>query len=443
MKRTFLILVLVFALSGSLLAELSLLEFTGTLTGKTPDGDITILALQVTPTTSIDVRVTDLTEIKDGLDAKTVDDLMDGMILKIEAFHTSEGFTAREIEITDGAALIEVRGEVTAKTDDPDTLTVATLVLHVNENTSIKDFERPSNKLTFDDIMVHDFVKIEAFPSGDHLVAASIKVGDPEDRFARLAFEGIIDSIDGDIVMVSIDSVADPIPVLITPDTEVKGVLAVGLRVTVIGHLNSDLMVVADKIIVKKLLHLAPKKVKLKTNDSRQIQIILNEVLGEDLVLTIASNDPSLVTVDPTSVTIPAGELSAFFHVHSADQEGETTVTATAGDLVASAEVEVRDGGNGPPFDIVWHPGHVNGHPGQIRKVKLQLGRAVDAETIVTITQTEGEPDLLADYPSSVTFLPGEKKKDVIIVLGDHPGEGKLVAEMPEGQQAEFEIKIR
>ncbi len=433
-------------LAVGLQAHLSLIEFTAELLSTSGDGEAAILSVRVANTTLLDIHVNDLTEIRDGLEQKTVEDLLPGMILKIEAFHTSDGFTAREIEVTDVAAAIEVRGRVTEKTEDPAALTVAGLTFQLDENTKIRDFSTPPNRLEFADINIDDFVKIEATSSESGLLALMVRVGDPGERFARLAFEGVIASLDTDqqMMTVAVESVTDPLPVQWTDDTRFNGTPYVGAPVTVVGHLNSDLTVVADKVIVKQTLHLAPGKVKMKTNDSRNVQIILQDVRGQDLTLSIGvSPDSSAVEPSPAEVVIPAGQVSGFFTLTSGDTEEDATVTATSEGLSASAEVEVRDRGQGQgPATLAWSPPQLHLKSGQRRSVLLRLNQPATEEMTASLTLMSDIPGLLTDFEAEVTFMAGERQKQITVTAGP-VGEGTLRALLSNGAESALTVGVR
>ncbi len=446
MKRL-LVPVLAVLFGVGLHAGLSLVEFTAELVAKAVDGEVSVLSVRVASTTLLDIRVNDLTEIRNGLDEITVDDLLPGMILKIDAFHTAEGFTARNIEVTDGAASVEIRGRVSSKTEGPDSLTVAGLTILANENTNILGFARPPQDLTFDDVNVDDFVAIEAFPDGADLVASTIRVGEPGERFARLAFEGSVETLDNESrrMTVSVDSVSTPLPVRWTEDTRFNGTPFVGAEVRVLGRLTADLTVVADKIMVQRLLHLAPARVKMKTNDSRTVQIILEDILAEDLAMTIGVSPESLgVEASPTEVVIPAGEVSGFFTVMSGDLVGDAEITAASGDLTASAQVEVRDGGQGPgPLALAWSPPSLVLKTGRSRTVLLRLNQTAAEDLTASLTMVSDTPELAAGFEAEVVIPQGQRHVQVTVTAGSSAGDGTLRAALSSGEEAELSVRVR
>ena len=140
-------------------------------------------------------------------------------------------------------------------------------------------------------------------------------------------FEGIVKSFEDPDLTVLIEGEIEVL-VEVTPETDVKGDLDEGVLVRVKGTLQQDLSVRARKIIVKRLLQLAPGELKMRLNQNRRVEIILRETLGTDVELTITSLDPSIAQVaeSDSTVTIPAGKVTRSFEVSSGSIEGETIV---------------------------------------------------------------------------------------------------------------------
>jgi hypothetical protein len=247
------------------------------------------------------------------------------------------------------------------------------------------------------------------------------------------------------MMTVAVESVANPLPVVWTDDTRFNGTPFVGAEVVVIGHLNPDLTTVADRIIVQRLLHLAPGQVKLRTNDSRTVQIILQDVLEEDLALTVSvSPETSAVQVDPTEVVIAAGAVSGFFTVTSGDVEEDAEITVDTGGLMVTAPVEVRDRGQGQgPLALAWSPPQLVLKQGRSRTVLLRLNEAPEEEVAVSVQLVSDTDALVAGFEAAVTFAPGERRKQITVTAGSAPGEGVVRATLPSGDSADLEIRIR
>lgn len=458
MKKYLLPLILAFSFFTLGYSAASQVEFVATVEDMiAEDSETGILKMALTPSFSLDVRVTPFTEIRDGESQLNFSDLAAGMTLRIEGIFGDDGIKALEIEVTDDAAEIEIKGEISEIDAGAQEIVVSGFRIHVTSATELKDSD--GTPLLFTDLNLFDFVKVEAFVSGDRLEAEEIKVRNPEEKFARISFEGIVTDIQDSTIFVLIDGMSAPATAEITSDTEIKGTLAVGVLVRVIGHFNPDLSVTADKILVKRLLQLAPDKLRMHFDQTRRVEVILRNPLEEDIELTIASLDPSVAVPSVSSLLIPAGQPTSFFEVTSAFQEGETEIEVKTpdllGGLVVTLKVEVRssqkiddddddaDEGDEDELELKWAPPQLNLRAGEQRTVRLMLNGPAPDGLMAALSVKKGDPSLLIGLPSDVIFAPGGRFAEVTFQAGPTAGEIEVRATLPNGEEEEIEIRIR
>ncbi len=148
------------------------------------------------------------------------------------------GLVAKKIEIEDGK--LKFKGTIESFTSTELVLDGQTFV--INLGTEIKDH-----------MVVGAEASVKALPVGGSFVALEIKVQGVEAEYeaGEFEFKGIIAAITGDPITV-IELVGLPVPVLVTPDTKIKGTLAPDSKVEIKGILKDDFLV-ALKIKVKEV----------------------------------------------------------------------------------------------------------------------------------------------------------------------------------------------
>ena len=294
--------------------------------------DEAVLTLSLPGGFTIDVRVTGETEISNENDVPlTVSDL-EGTILKVEGVFTDQGILAEEVQVVEGDNEFEFKGKIEsidAEADPPPTISVYGFVITVPDTAEIRNDD--GTPLLFSELNVDQLVKVEGDIVDEGLVASEVTVKAATEvegeRPVPINFEGIVKSFEDPDLTVLIEGEIEVL-VEVTPETDVKGDLDEGVLVRVKGTLQQDLSVRARKIIVKRLLQLAPGELKMRLNQNRRVEIILRETLGTDVELTITSLDPSIAQVaeSDSTVTIPAGKVTRSFEVSSGSIEGETIV---------------------------------------------------------------------------------------------------------------------
>ncbi len=396
------------------------------------DGE-TVVSVKVTPTVSIAVRVSGLTEIKDetGLPVPA-SELSAGQMVRIEALFTDQGILALEIEILGTSNDFEFRGMLEGVGDGQ--IELLGLVILVPDTADIKDeFGDPLN-LT--DLQVLDLVKVEGMTVGNDLVAEDIRRL-TEDSFARISFLAVIESFPADDQLLVVLDGGVMVLVELTEDTEVRGMLAVGAIVKVIGLINSDLFVTALKVnVVSALFELSPPRLKMGFEETRTVEVILREPLEDDLFLEIQSEDPDIATVSPEDLVIQAGEVSGSFEVTSDSVEGRTTIHVVAPDLEGAAadlRVDVREeGADARELEVKWTPRVIKSNPREVREVSLFLKKGVaPTELTVELSLVDG-PEGLVSFPEEVFFPAGQKRIRFNIEVRSLPGRAVIRATLPD-----------
>lgn len=441
MKFFLLSLFIFFPLTASYVFS-SQVEFTAeVLAVEVISEDEAVLTLSLPGGFTIDVRVTGETEISNENDVPlTVSDL-EGTILKVEGVFTDQGILAEEVQVVEGDNEFEFKGKIESIDAEaaPSTISVYGFVITVPDTAEIRNDD--GTPLLFSELNVDQLVKVEGDIVDEGLVASEVTVKTATEvegeRPVPINFEGIVKSFEDPDLTVLIEGEIEVL-VEVTPETDVKGDLDEGVLVRVKGTLQEDLSVRARKIIVKRLLQLAPGELKMRLNQNRRVEIILRETLGTDVELTITSLDPSIAQVaeSDSTVTIPAGKVTRSFEVSSGSIEGETIVEvqmpAELGGLIASVEVEVRDRGGSEDTKIHWSPGTLNVATNEMAEVRLRLSQPAPAGLMVELElEEEGFSDLVG-FPAIVEFAEGSKVAVVEIEVGSQTGEAEIRATLPE-----------
>jgi len=429
MKRFILPFALLFLVAPCFSADAQV-EFVAKLVSvsDTVGDDVGTLHLQLTPTFNLDVKVTDITEIRGEGDVElALADLRADMLLRVEGIFAEGGILAKEITaINFGASKFSIRGTVETVDTTKQELKVLGLVVKVTGETEIKDAD--GEVIELDGVKAGDMAWIEGEVTSEGLVATEIKIRTLEFKPPRLAFEGVITEVgeDKDSIVVQLKGV-DNIPVTLTDETKVKGELVVGAFVRVSGVLASDLSVTASKITVFEPLQLAPSHLRMKPGQTMPVIVILRTHPEEDVTVEVESQDTSIAEVSAATVVIPAGKIVGGFRV-TAKAEGTTKVEVTLPDSLgggsAELSVEVQTKGNEDQegkADIRWQPDSLKIRMGLSAMSMLVLREAAAADLIVTLTVQEGEGALVTG-PTQVTIPAGKRMVPVDFTAGNTEG---------------------
>ncbi len=395
--------------------------------------------MALTPNVSIGVRVTNLTEIRDGGEDLSADELEVGMTLRMEGVFVEGGIAALEIEVTNSAVELELRGQISAIDEMNRRIAVRGLMIQVPEAAEIKG--PGDNLLQFDDLDLSQFIGVEGNLSEGQVIASRVRVRMDGEELARVSLEGIVASIDPLTIFVSIEGIpSSPVAVEIGEDTKIHGVLVVGALVRVIGTLTPELTVRGDKILVKRLLQLAPDKLKMRPEQTRRVEVILRNPLDEDVALSIQSEDTSVAEPLVSMLLIPAGRQTGFFEVIAKDiEEGETRITVQMpvelGGLIVELDVEVQRRRQEEPdeedeeVELKWVPRQLNLAPGDIRVAQLSLNQQAAAGLMAELKFKKGGADIASFLPVVVNFDEGARSAEVEI-QAISSGEAKIRAHL-------------
>ncbi len=434
------------------------LEFYATVTGKSMADSVTTLTVQVTPSLSLDVTVTSVTEFKDA-DGNpiTVDDVGVGATVEIEAVYTPGGFLGLEIQLQEIGEDFSVKGYLDEVNAAESTLQVQGLTILTDTGTQFRDEDRES--ITLDDLATRLgeagssglLVRVVGVYTDSGLLATRVKILESV-RFARISLEGVISEFVSENQFILDIGGGTQATVNILPDTVLVGDPVAGLSVKVIGQLAPDLTVNALRIRVLGLFELSPDELEMGYEETQDVTVLLRQPLESDLVLQISSADTSVASPSIDSLTIPAGELTGAFQVNSGAGDGRTVITVAAGEAFGGysrrLKVEVGEGApGGQSTEIQWTPPVVRAAPQGHVSVRLMLKYGQAQEDIpVGLELVDASEDLMMQYPSEVTILQGEKSVGIELLFGAQAGSGKLVAHLPEemgGGTAELDIDLR
>ena len=172
--------------------------------------------------------------------------------VNVDGFFSSSGIVADEIQILDDAkGEFRLRGPVTAVATSAagTTITVLGVAVLVDADTTLER-RGPDGGITLADLKTGLQVDATGTQTNEVLVATRVKVGSRDDDAARVQFDGRITSNNDGRLQADTEGGGNAV-VLVTDSTVVKGTLAVGKMIRVKGTLNSQLEVVADRIIVE------------------------------------------------------------------------------------------------------------------------------------------------------------------------------------------------
>jgi hypothetical protein len=447
-------------------ATSSQIEFVGNVESiEQLSDEVAVLTMPLTSSLTVEVRVTGQTEIFEGeipSDVPGLVALMDSApetLFEVEGLLTGGSVLAQKIKATEGGTDIQVRGRITEI--GAGEITVRGFVFNVEE-AEIQDDE--GTPLFLDELQINQFVVVKGNVVEDALVATEVTVrtrgeGDDEDEeggLLRISFEGIVVAAtgEGDIpedITIAIEGADASSLVRITDETDVKGSIEIGVLVRVVGTMEEDASVRAKKIIVKQLLQLAPDKLKMRFNQTRRVELILRETVGQDVELGMSiTSGGEIVSLSDESVTISADRVTGFFEVTSGTSEGEAFVDVqmpeSLGGLTVTLPVEVRDrGGNPTDPKINWSPGTLNASTEQTKTVRLRLNQpAPEGGLMVELTLEDGIGDLV--FPDMVAFEEGDRVAIVEIMTGTTIGNAEIEAALSDdlgGDSSDLKVKVK
>lgn len=432
------------------------------------DAASTDLIVQLTPDFTLAVRVTSLTGIKDR-DGMPIglDEIQPGDLIAVEAIHTESGLLALEVQKQDQGSEFELKGilESVDPGADPPTIQLLGLTVVIGPETRIWDHTRQI--LTLDALYQRLIaslgpigVKVAGSVAEGAFVAATVHVLGPEQRFARINLEGTIVEFKTDAGGANqfLLDIGGGVQVLvqIIPETQITGELVVGSLVKVKGLINPTLGVTALTIQVVELWDVAPPRLEMKLDDSREVTILLRRVADVDLEFEVSTAPESLVEVEPHVVTIPAGALNGKFGVKSGASVGESWIEVKAppelggGIRRVPVRVAARPEPKLHPSTLEWAPRAVHAVPPAGRVVVRLMVLPGPARTDLTaaLTLVEASSDLLLEFPEEVLIPVGAVGVPVTLDFGSRTGSGKLKATLvdPDGleiESAELEIELK
>ncbi|MFB3906526.1 MAG: DUF5666 domain-containing protein [Acidobacteriota bacterium] len=414
--------------------------------------EVANLTMQLTSTFDMTVRVTEMTEIRGESDIElSAKDLKEGMLLQIEGIFTDKMILAKELQVFEGVAAFEIKGPIETIDTTAKTITILGLSVTYTDETSLKGAG------SFADLKAGDIVKIEGRIE-DSLIATDVIVSTAKVfRAPRISFEGIVTSVTDTELKVLIEGV-DEVVVRVSEETDVHGDVTVGVGVRVIGTIGEDLVVDAAKVIVQKLLQVAPARLKLQPDQVRQVAVILHTLFEEDVEVEIESAKPEIAEALVDKIVIPGGKLTGLFEVKG-KAVGETVIEvslpASMGGTKAEVEVLVEDkggkpgdddgqGGDGKPA-LAWSPASLVLKPGQTRQAAVRLLADPATTLSVALSLKSGDADVV-QFPATVSIAPGAKYAFVTFTAGEDPGKLTVLAKLPDtagGDEATIAIEVR
>jgi hypothetical protein len=281
------------------------------------------------------------------------------------------------------------------------------------------------------------------------LVAVVVRTKTCEFQPPRISFDGIVTSIKDSELRVLLEGV-DVVPVRLDNQTIVKGDLAVGAAVHVVGTIEPDLAVRARLILVQRLLMLMPNKLRLRVDQAGHVVAVLFERLQTDVELKVQSKDPKVAQPSASSLVIPAGKVTGAFTV-TGKAAGKTAVEVSLpqslGGMSAAVEVEVFKQAEPPPvdkLDISWSPPAMSIKANTTRSANLHLSRPAPTVLDVKLRLLKGNEGVVK-FPDKATIGAGAKMTSVEIKAGPQAGKVVIRASLPDtvgGDTSDLEIEV-
>ena len=398
----------------------------------------------LTPDFTLPVFVTDTTDIRDVNEDPFTGVITVGMTLRVRGLFTGDGVLAEEIRVADLEGEFAVRGAIESLSDNP-TVTIDGLAIAVASDAEI--FDEEGNPLPFADLLVGQLVRISGDIENGELTAAKIRVRIRDEALVRISFEGDVIEVADASFMVVLEAVGE-ILVHITGATEITGDLTTGVLVRVIGTIEPDLSVSARKVLIKRLLQVAPRRVKVHVGQSHPAEVILRSPLDGPVEVQITSQNPEIARVEPPDgVTISAGKVTASFDVIGV-ASGETIVLVEVPDLGVSVDVPVTVRGEPRELELNWRPDHINMGTNQDRRVVLSLNQPAPEPLSLEVTLQLVGSEVGSDeggliFERTVFFEPGDRHILVEIASGEVAGEFKIRATLSDDVYDDLEVKVR
>lgn len=412
----------------------------------TEDDGTVVLQMRLSSDFVLPVRVTGDTELFDENDDELqIEELKKELLLRIKGFFTSEGIHASEIIVKEDDSGFRITGVIQDILDGRQ-IVIGGVPITVREDAEIKGGER--DLVEFADLQVGQRVRAKGDIVEGSFEAFEVKFRSSQGPAPRIRFEGIVASITGDEIRVTIEGVGDAV-VIITGDTKIEGTLAVGVFVRILGTINPNLAVEATNITARQRLRVAPHELRMRFEQTRRVEVILRESFDDNVTLSIESANPDIASPSADSLTIEAGKVTGAFEVTSGMVEGETVITVQmpAGET-ATVEMEVqdRDEPRDEDLEIHWRPDDIRLQPGHEREVSLRLhGPAPAGGLDVTLSLQRGAEGLV-EFPQVVIIPEGEHVAKVMIASLGEPGEVKIRAQLTDsvgGDDDDLEVQIR
>jgi len=214
----------------------------------------------------------------------------------------------------------------------------------------------------------------------------------------------------------------------------------------------------ADKIIVQKLLQVAPTQLKLQPDQVRQVVVILHTFFENDVEVKLVSAKPEVAELAVDKIVIPGGKLTGKFDVKG-KAAGETVIEVSLPDSMGGTKAEVQvivedkggkpgdddDQGGGDKPDVMWTPANLLLKTGQSRQGAIHLRAEAETPLTVALSLKTGESDVV-QFPATVEIPKGAKYAFVTFVAGEKVGNVSVLAKLPDsagGTEATIAVEVR
>jgi hypothetical protein len=414
--------------------------FTGNITSVTEDGEGGGTLFIRLENFDLRVIVNSNTELLDneGVDS-SLGDLEQADLVEIRGKFSASGILASQVRLLEsGSTDFEIRGHITAIPsvgEDGMEIALLGITILVDGDTTI---EQDGTEVGPSALSIGTHIWAEGTTDGDTWTATLIRLLQGN-RKEKVAFEGVIEEITSDGIIVDVDGTdGDTTPVVITPKTRIVGELTVGAHVLVKGIFNPDLSVTAKEIRVLQTLEIKPEQRKIAVGEEAAFMVKLRESASEDMEITLSSSDEGIATVSPTSLVISEGSKTASFTVTGVDlgnaqitAETETGETATAEVIVG----QLSEADDVPrEMSISFAPSHIKMLPNDTREVVLLIKppRPGDAPPDVEFASENG----LVGATVSRSLGNGAASIKVLIESGPDTGTDSVTASLPDFPEA-------
>ena len=379
-----------------------------------------------------------------------------GLMVEITGKFSSSGILAGRVRVVETASDFDIRGHIT-RIQFPSPNQALISLLGITILADLGSDPPVTIQMNGVDVPISDLkigTKIEVVGSildDGTWSAGQIKVFSAARKKGLVFFEGKIQAYDSGAGFIDVavsGATGNVTRVLISPETTIQGTLAPDVYVLIIGTINADYSFTAKGIRVLAALEIKPDERKLAITQSATFTVKLRERPSSEVLVTLTVDKSGILEpFSPTTLSIPAGELTADFRVTGL-AAGMAIITAAALGDQATATVVVgqltEDDGERPSGQarISFSPDHIKMEPNETREVVLHIQPPQKTDIALEWTSSD---ETIVPIPTTRVLSNGAAMFKVAIQSTGNAGKASIIAKLPEtlgGGMAELVVEV-